>query len=214
MAERACREVEESVLRGALARAEDAVFIVDTEGIVVMWNLAAERILGYATRAAVGRPSCEIVVAEADGYHLCYRGCHGAIPVPMVNGLRNFDVHTRTKTGTPTWINVSALGVPSLNGRGCLTVHLLRDVTSARRLLSLVEEWRRVRGVVPETRPLTRREREILAMLSCGLSTRNLADRLHVSEMTVRNHVQSILEKLGVHSRLEAVAYATGHRLL
>jgi DNA-binding NarL/FixJ family response regulator len=32
--------------------------------------------------------------------------------------------------------------------------------------------------------------------------------------MTVRNHVQSILEKLGVHSRLEAVAYATGHRLL
>ena len=65
MAERACREVEESVLRGALARAEDAVFIVDTEGIVVMWNLAAERILGYATRAAVGRPSCEIVVAEA-----------------------------------------------------------------------------------------------------------------------------------------------------
>jgi len=107
-----------------------------------------------------------------------------------------------------------ALGVPSLNGRDCLTVHLLRDATSARRLLSLVEEWRRVRGVVPETRPLTRLEREILAMLSSGLSTRNLADRLHVSEMTVRNHVQSIFEKLGVHSRLEAVAYATGHRLL
>ena len=56
-----------------------------------------------------------------------------------------------------------------------------RIVTSARRLLSLVEERRRVRGVVPETRPLTRREREILAMLSSGLSTRNLADRLHVS---------------------------------
>jgi two-component system nitrate/nitrite response regulator NarL len=36
-----------------------------------------------------------------------------------------------------------------------------------------------------------------------------MAERLHVSPATVRNHVQHILEKLGVHSRLEAAAYAT-----
>jgi two-component system NarL family response regulator len=41
-----------------------------------------------------------------------------------------------------------------------------------------------------------------------------MAERLHVSPSTVRNHVQNILEKLGAHSRLEAVAYATRQRLL
>ena len=41
-----------------------------------------------------------------------------------------------------------------------------------------------------------------------GASTRAMAERLHVSPATVRNHVQHILEKLGVHSRLEAAASA------
>ena len=41
-----------------------------------------------------------------------------------------------------------------------------------------------------------------------------MAERLHVSPATVRNHVQNIAGKLGVHSRLEAVAFATKHRLL
>lgn len=46
-----------------------------------------------------------------------------------------------------------------------------------------------------------------------GLSTSAAAERLHVSAATIRNHVQNILMKLGVHSRLEAVAFATKHRL-
>jgi DNA-binding NarL/FixJ family response regulator len=46
-----------------------------------------------------------------------------------------------------------------------------------------------------------------------GLSTTAAAGRLHVSPATIRNHVQNIFAKLGVHSRLEAVAFATKHRL-
>jgi DNA-binding NarL/FixJ family response regulator len=61
---------------------------------------------------------------------------------------------------------------------------------------------------------LTRRELEILRLVAGGANTRVMADRLHVSPATVRNHVQHILAKLGVHSRLEAAAYATRHRLL
>lgn len=55
---------------------------------------------------------------------------------------------------------------------------------------------------------LTDREREILAAMTAGESTTTLADRLHVSAHTVRTHVGSIYQKLGVHSRLEAVAAA------
>jgi DNA-binding NarL/FixJ family response regulator len=47
-----------------------------------------------------------------------------------------------------------------------------------------------------------------------GANTKVLAERLHVSPATVRNHAQNIFAKLGVHSRLEAVAYGTQHRLV
>lgn len=55
---------------------------------------------------------------------------------------------------------------------------------------------------------LTARELEILELMAQGLDTRALAERLVVSPTTVRTHVQSVLAKLEVHSRLEAVARA------
>ena len=61
---------------------------------------------------------------------------------------------------------------------------------------------------------LTEREREVLALLAHGLSTRAIARSLSISSATVRNHVQSILNKLQVHSRLEAVTYALDHNLV
>lgn len=55
---------------------------------------------------------------------------------------------------------------------------------------------------------LTSREIEVLELLAEGVSTQEIAERLYVSTNTVRNHAQSILMKLGVHSRLEAVSTA------
>lgn len=52
---------------------------------------------------------------------------------------------------------------------------------------------------------LTPREREVLQLLADGLSNQRIAEHLVLSVSTVRNHVQSILRKLGAHSRLEAV---------
>jgi DNA-binding NarL/FixJ family response regulator len=59
-------------------------------------------------------------------------------------------------------------------------------------------------------RPLTSREREVLALFTEGLGTEATAARLEISRVTVRNHSQRILAKLGVHSRLAAVA--RGHQ--
>jgi len=58
---------------------------------------------------------------------------------------------------------------------------------------------------------LTPREREVLALLVEGASGQTVARRLGISSNTVRTHVQSILAKLQVHSRLEAVAFAVRH---
>jgi two-component system nitrate/nitrite response regulator NarL len=61
---------------------------------------------------------------------------------------------------------------------------------------------------------LTPRERECLGLLVEGLDTASIATKLGVSPATVRTHIQSLLIKLGVHSRLEAASFAVRYRLL
>ncbi|MGQ0832577.1 MAG: response regulator [Microthrixaceae bacterium] len=61
---------------------------------------------------------------------------------------------------------------------------------------------------------LTEREREVLDAIASGMTNAVLAEKLFVSVHTVRGHVQSILAKLGAHSKLEAVAIATREGLL
>ncbi len=66
----------------------------------------------------------------------------------------------------------------------------------------------------PPGHDLTHREREVLALMVEGLSNREIAERLVVSHSTAKFHVSSILSKLGVASRTEAVALAVQHRLV
>jgi two-component system nitrate/nitrite response regulator NarL len=61
---------------------------------------------------------------------------------------------------------------------------------------------------------LTARERDVLTMLVEGASSTVIASRLSISPNTVRSHIQSILPKLQVHSRLEAAAFAIRHGLV
>jgi DNA-binding NarL/FixJ family response regulator len=65
-----------------------------------------------------------------------------------------------------------------------------------------------------ESRPLTDRELEILGLLAAGSSTAAIAKDLSISPTTVRNHVQRIITKLQVHSRLAAVARAYSKGLI
>jgi DNA-binding NarL/FixJ family response regulator len=62
-------------------------------------------------------------------------------------------------------------------------------------------------------RILTAREVEILGMLEAGMSNREIADRLCIAVHTVKNHVHSVLTKLGVATRAEAAASARTQRI-
>jgi DNA-binding NarL/FixJ family response regulator len=75
-------------------------------------------------------------------------------------------------------------------------------------------EFRRLsRDPAPERPLLTDRETEVLRLVSQGLSSKAIADRLVLSHRTVQNHTQSILTKLHLHNRVELTRYALEHGL-
>jgi len=61
---------------------------------------------------------------------------------------------------------------------------------------------------------LTDREMEVLKLVAQGMNNRDIAKELFISENTVKNHIRNILEKLHLHSRMEAVVYAVREKLL
>jgi DNA-binding NarL/FixJ family response regulator len=61
---------------------------------------------------------------------------------------------------------------------------------------------------------LTLREREILEQLARGIGGEGIAEQLHIAPLTVRTHIRNLMAKLGVHSRLEAVAFGLKHGLI
>jgi non-specific serine/threonine protein kinase len=61
--------------------------------------------------------------------------------------------------------------------------------------------------------PLTRREQEVAALVARGLTNRQIAARLVVTERTAGTHLERIMNKLGAHSRAKVAAWAVEHRL-
>jgi DNA-binding NarL/FixJ family response regulator len=83
--------------------------------------------------------------------------------------------------------------------------------------VKLIDEFKQMtrpaRDNVPGLR-LTERELEVLSQVAKGLNNRDIAKFLYISENTVKNHIRNILEKLQLHSRMEAVMYAVREKLL
>lgn len=70
-------------------------------------------------------------------------------------------------------------------------------------------------GPVPANKfRLTRREMDIVAAVAAGESNKGIAERLSLSEDTVKHHVSNVFDKLGVFSRLELAVFAINHRLV
>lgn len=216
-AERRPREADMATgtpLAAALAASIDGAVALDRDNKVVLWNRAAEGLLGHRAHEVAGRSCCEVFAGAPEiGECLCAGGRRTRRLSAETGGVQSFDLQAQTKGGRDVWLHVIAASARD-GAAGPLTVYLFRDVTAARDLLRMIGEPAPVAARPDPRVDLTRREREILRLVATGLSTKAIAERLRVSPATIRNHVQNILAKLDVHSRIQAVAYVNAHRLL
>ncbi len=88
---------------------------------------------------------------------------------------------------------------------------LIDPVTLTRLLHQVAKEREARRDALALFEELTDREREILQLLAEGMRNDGIAQKLFISPQTVQTHVRNLLAKLGVHSKLEAVAFAVKH---
>lgn len=122
-------------------------------------------------------------------------------------------------------IELGAMGIVTRDQPGEVLVKAIRKVDAGELWLDRTRTAgmvsRLVRGRNAEDDPdlsnveaLTRREREIVDLVSEGLKNRQIADRLSISEATVRNHLTSVLDKLGLNDRFELAVFAYRHGLV
>jgi len=124
------------------------------------------------------------------------------------DGVERFEMEAQTKSGQSIWLDVGVVEVPT-NDSIVLRVYVFRDGSTTKALMGAIQSLRAPVSAAGPRSSLTKREIEVLRLMTTGANTKALATRLLLSPATVRNHVQNILEKLGVHSRLEAVAWMT-----
>lgn len=208
-------------LADLLFRAVDGVFAVDAGQRIIYWNPACEQLLGIPVQEALGRPCSEVVRGkDPRGQPFCGGGCCANL-MKGWNGPKVFPLRARDSEGSELRLSVSIVLVPSRHEDQWTCVHLLHrgDAADTLEMLEYSVPRRRVAtkrdgGAQDRISTLTPREQEILQLLAEGLHITTIAQLLNVSRVTVRNHVQHIESKLGVHSQSETVAYAYRHNLV
>lgn len=219
----AAHDDELASLFQSLEHSPDAVFVTDRTNHIIFWNDAARFLLGFTADEAVGG-HCDRLLAGSDPFGNRY--CTDECPIMRIANrgeiVRNFSLNLRTKESQHIVTQVSVLQLRAGAPDDYYLVHLLRanaDTTephtahepasASRPHLVAARESIDVRA-----RKLTSREVEVLGMLAAGRSTPEIAERLHISQLTARSHIQNILEKLEVHSKVEAVAFAFQKNLI
>ena len=181
----------------------DAAFAVDQGGVIVLWNSAAEKTLGYSASTALGQ-RCWKLLCGQDTYGNQY--CCERCPLRQM-AFRHESVHSyqatfKTVPAGRKQYAISCLVVFDTAGNELL-LHMLHPEEK-----TLDDGSKHVIGRNPTDSSidtLTRRETEALALLADGRSTSQIASRMGISKTTVCNHIQHVLNKLHVHTRLEAV---------
>jgi DNA-binding CsgD family transcriptional regulator len=174
-------------------------------------NARAEALLSRRAAACVGLP-CHSVVAGVDETGRPHCGSHCAILRRAKQGLPIEPVVLQVggALGAPTWVHLVAIPVWRVGESLPVLVHCALEFEREHRIEAYLRHVA-ARSATTAGSPLshgslTQRECEILDLLAADRGPREIAAELHVSYVTVRNHIQHLLVKLGAHSIQQAVA--------
>ncbi len=212
-----------------LARSSDGVFATDADQRIVFWSESAEELLQRPAAEVLGKRCYQVIRGrDYENHPFCRSNCPTIRAVRRGTSVPNFDIAC-PRGDDQFWLNVSIVPVPGSSRQEAVAIHMFRDVSGRRRSERLAQATQAIvaqfitdgneveeqGGPYPPPDPsLTRRESEVLRLLAASLNTEEMAERLAVSRVTVRNHIQHLLVKLGVHSRLEAILTGSRYGLI
>jgi DNA-binding CsgD family transcriptional regulator len=208
-------------------RSLDAMFAIDGKQRVTVWNQACEDLTGISAIQAIGSLCHEILQGhEPSGRVFCGANCPLNQLAKGGPPPSNFAMRIAGNGGGKIQVNVGTLLMPSPDNREWMVVHVMRrghckssagffdrddpgkDSFDEEHLKQMDEHASRGLCLLSE------RERQILRLLTHGQSTDAISGHLHISMTTVRNHIQRLMAKMNVHSRIEAVTCANRHHLV
>ena len=208
----------------ALADSTTPAFATDAAGHVVFWNRAIEKLFDRPRKEALGRHCFDLIAGrDVFGNRFCHESCVVRCMSRRGEAIRGFEMVVGPTPRTEQPVHVSILEVPDVGAEDRLLIHLLDPVDQTARLTRALErlgpthtpvrpDGSRIRESGPASPAacplLTKRENEVLEGAAAGLQNKEVAQKLGISVATARNHIHNILEKLDVHSKLEAVSLA------
>lgn len=208
-------EDELLTLLDSLALCAEPMFAMNERHRIVFWNKPLVRLLGWSYDDVAGK-SCATVFAGDDefGNRYCCEACPVMSMAHRGDSIRQFRLSVKGKDGASHRFEVAALRFVFPSSRRMILVHTVRPVAEVAAPQALAAHGDATAHADARVRELTKRELEIVNMLAAGQTAREIAVHLGISPLTARNHIQRVFEKLEVHSRAEAVAFAWRMKLV
>ncbi len=163
---------------------------------VVDGDFFMSRLVAFITAIRAAAPRCKVLILTSDEQL-----------APLIDALRAGASGYLTKEASLEELVDAARAVA--RGEVVIPPRKLGQL-----LTTLVNQEGRIDDSIKTLARLTRRERQVLSLLADGLDKEAIARALAISPQTARTHIQNILAKLGLHSRLEAAAFARKHPIL
>lgn len=202
-------------LSDIFSQTSDAVFAVDGTHRIVYQNRTFTEIFPRGGSVPSQRKCYEVLCGRTlEGKEFCHPDCPVGKSLLKGQPVKNFDLSVPRDDGEPVWVNVGAMPASRVFD-SIAAIFMLRPIRAPRTLSHPANDKKRTDITSPDIEHgLTRREGQILNLLAKGLDAKALANTLHISYVTARNHIQHIYAKLGIHNRAEAVSYVFRNGLL
>ncbi len=218
-----------------LSSGEPPAFANDQNHRIIFWNKGAERLMERTAAQALGRLCHEIFCGKDPfGNRFCGETCAVTTSLKRKEPVNRFEISSGDRTRSKS-IGMTVVEIPDSRPGYFTAVHIMESIDEKGRLARELARLREMNGAVTHladgsvpiplqlphaastqtievdsmvTEQLSDRELDVLRAIASGQANKDIANSLHISVATTRNHVQHILKKLSVHSKLEAVALA------